>query len=72
MGKLPEAKEQLNEALRLNPNVPEAHNNLGLVLLMEGKPEQSILEFSAALRLKPGFRLAQENLNRAQAQVKAQ
>lgn len=70
-GKLPEAGEQLNEALRLNPNSPEAHNNLGLVLLLQGEPEKSIVEFSAALRLKPEFSLAQENLTRAQAQIKA-
>jgi Flp pilus assembly protein TadD len=71
MGKLSEAREQLGTALRLNPNSPEAHNNLGLVLLMQGDADKSIPEFSTALRLKPEFRLAQENLNRAQALVKA-
>jgi Flp pilus assembly protein TadD len=71
LGKLPEAREQLGMALRLNPNSPEAHNNLGLVLLMQGDADKSIPEFSTALRLKPEFKLAQENLNRAQAQLKA-
>jgi len=64
------AREQLNESVRLNSNSPEAHNNLGLVLLMQGDPERSIPEFSTALRLRPEFRLAQENLNRAHAQIK--
>lgn len=70
-GKLPEAAEQLNEALRLNSSSPEAHNNLGIVLLMQGEPEKSISHFSTALRLRPDFRLAQDNLNRAQAQIRA-
>ena len=70
-GKLAEAEEQLNGALQQNPNSPEAHNNLGWVLLLQGHPEKSIQEFSTALRLKPEFKLAQENLNRAQAQLKA-
>lgn len=70
-GRLTEAAEQLDEALRLNPNSPDSHNNLGLVLLMQGEPEKSIPEFSLALRLKPEFRVAEDNLNRAQAQIKA-
>jgi Flp pilus assembly protein TadD len=69
-GKLEEAEEQLNGALQQNPNSPEAHNNLGWVLLLQGHPEKSIEEFSTALRLKPDFKLAQENLNRAQAQLR--
>jgi Flp pilus assembly protein TadD len=68
-GKLNEAVEQLNEAVRLNPNSPEAQNNLGLVLLMRGDAAQSIAHFSNALRLRPDFKLAQDNLNRAQSQL---
>jgi Tfp pilus assembly protein PilF len=68
--KLREAGEQLTEAIRLNPNSPEAHNNLGVVMLMRGEPERGIPEFVTALRLNPDFRLAQENLNRARAQLK--
>jgi tetratricopeptide (TPR) repeat protein len=61
----------LNEAIRLDPNIAEAHNNLGLVLLMQGNPEKSIPHFSTALRLKPDLKVAQDNLNRAQAQINA-
>jgi hypothetical protein len=41
------------------------------VLLLQGHPEKSIPEFSTALRLRPDFKLAQENMNRAQAQINA-
>ncbi len=70
-GRLPEAVEQLNEALRLNPNSAEAHTTLGVVLLRSGKAEDSIPHFLAALRLKPDWALARDNLKRAQAQITA-
>jgi Tfp pilus assembly protein PilF len=69
--RLPEAVEQLNEALRLNPNSAEAHTTLGVVLLRSGKAEDSIPHFLAALRLKPDWALARDNLKRAQAQITA-
>jgi Flp pilus assembly protein TadD len=71
LGRLKEAEEQLNGALQENPNSADAHNNLGWVLLLQGHPEKSIPEFSTALRLRPDFKLAQENMNRAQAQINA-
>jgi Tfp pilus assembly protein PilF len=70
-GKLAEATEQLNEALRLNPNSAEAHHNLGLVLFASGKEEEGVAEFSAALRLKPDLTVARDSLERAQAQINA-
>jgi Flp pilus assembly protein TadD len=70
-GKFSEATSQLSEALRLEPGNAEAHNNLGLVLLMAGQPEKSLPHFSAALRLKPNFAAASENLKRAQRQIDA-
>jgi Flp pilus assembly protein TadD len=63
-----EATEQLNEALRLNPDSAEAHNNLGLVLLASGQARASIPHFTAALRLKPDLAVARQNLARAQVQ----
>jgi Tfp pilus assembly protein PilF len=70
-GKLAEAVEQLNEALRLNSNSAEAHTTLGVVLLRSGRAEESIPHFSAALRLKPDWALARDNLKRAQNQINA-
>jgi len=72
VGRLPEAIEQLREALRLNPNSAENHNNLGLTLLASGKARESIPEFEAALRLKPELTGAADNLRRAQAQLGSQ
>jgi Flp pilus assembly protein TadD len=70
-GKFSEAASRLNEALRLKPNSTEAHNNLGLVLLMAGEPAKSLPHFAAALRLKPNFAVARENLKRAQKEIEA-
>ncbi len=72
VGRLPEAIEQLHEALGLNPNSAENHNNLGLTLLASGKARDSIPEFEAALRLKPELKGAADNLRRAQAQLGSQ
>jgi Flp pilus assembly protein TadD len=69
LGRTAEAVEELDEALRLNPNSAEAHNNLGLVLLASGKAEESIPHFSTAIRLKPELAVARDNLKRAQTQI---
>ena len=68
-GKLAAAMEQLNEALRLNPNSAETHEALGVALAMSGKAEQSIPHFLAALRIRPDWALARDNLKRAQNQI---
>ena len=68
-GKLTEAAGQLNKALRLDPNSAETHEALGVVLAMSGKPEESIPHFLAALRIKPDWALAKDNLKRAQNQI---
>jgi len=72
LGRIPEAIDQLHEALRLNPHSAEAHNNLGLALLASGRTRESIPEFEAALRLKPELRDAVDSLRRAQAQLSSQ
>ena len=59
-------------ALHLNPNNAEAHNNLGLTLLVIGRARASIPEFETALRLKPTLEIAGKNLRRAQAKLESQ
>jgi len=54
-----EAARHFAEALRLRPAYPEAHNNLGGVLLMQGRRAEAIEQFTAALRAKPDFAAAQ-------------
>ena len=52
-GKLDEAIAEYREAMRLKPDYPEAHNNLGVTLKDQGKLDEAIAEYREALRLKP-------------------
>ena len=49
-------------AERLDPSSAEAANNLGLVLLQQGKVKEAKEKFEAALRFKPDLALACNNL----------
>ena len=51
-GRYADAAQSLLRALQLDPNLPEAHNSLGEVLLQQGKLEKAALEFAAALKLQ--------------------
>jgi tetratricopeptide (TPR) repeat protein len=52
----------LRTALRLNPNIPEAHNNLGTALAQAGRLEEAASSFQEAVRLKPDYADAHNNL----------
>ncbi|MHB1309857.1 MAG: tetratricopeptide repeat protein [Limisphaerales bacterium] len=67
--KYPEAREALNQALALRPDLTEAHAELGSILAAEGKPEEALRRYDEALRLRPesGARL---QLERADALVR--
>jgi predicted O-linked N-acetylglucosamine transferase (SPINDLY family) len=59
------------QALRLYPDYPEAHNSLGAVLHAQGKTEEAVACYQQALRLKPNYAEAHTNLGVAlQAQGK--
>ena len=60
-----EAMAHLNEALRLNPDYPEAHDNRGLALQLMGRYEEAAAEHAAALRLEPAFAEAHNNMGAA-------
>ncbi len=53
------------DALRLNPEDPLAHNNLGLILARRGTRADAVFHFREALRLDPGYAAAAENLRSA-------
>jgi tetratricopeptide (TPR) repeat protein len=55
----------VNEALRLKPDFAEAHFELGLITLSEGKTEQSIASLQKAVSLEPGFAAAHYRLGLA-------
>jgi predicted O-linked N-acetylglucosamine transferase (SPINDLY family) len=59
------AIECLDQALRLRPNIPEAHNNLGIVLAQEGRLAEALASFQQAVRLEPGYAEAHNNLGNA-------
>jgi Tfp pilus assembly protein PilF len=51
----PEARRQLEEAIRLHPGSAEAHGALGEVLARGGRREEAIARFRTALRLDPSL-----------------
>jgi predicted O-linked N-acetylglucosamine transferase (SPINDLY family) len=57
-----EAEASYREALRLRPNYPEAHNNLGAVLSDLGRPAEAEASCREALRLWPNYPEAHNNL----------
>lgn len=52
----------------VNPNVSFAQNDLGGILLREGRVEEAIPHFKKAVALEPGFSQAQNNLGLALVQ----
>ncbi len=64
-----DAIAELTEALRLKPDYPEAHYNLGGTLMTRGQFDDAIAHYTEALRLKPDFAEAHNNLGVAFAAV---
>jgi tetratricopeptide (TPR) repeat protein len=64
-GRIPEAIQQFEAALRLAPDDVEVRDNLGVTLEHAGRTAEAIQQFEAALRLKPDFPVAHSNLGNA-------
>ncbi|HSN89937.1 MAG TPA: tetratricopeptide repeat protein [Anaeromyxobacteraceae bacterium] len=64
-GDLGGAIARYREALRLNPNAPEARNNLGNALVTAGAREEGIAHLREAVRRWPGYVGALSNLGAA-------
>jgi WD40 repeat protein/tetratricopeptide (TPR) repeat protein len=60
-----EAIAQPPAAIRLKPDLAEAHYNLGRALKAEGNLEEAIAEYRTAVRLQPDFAAAHSNLGNA-------
>jgi Flp pilus assembly protein TadD len=59
-----EAATLLQQAVQLRPDLPQAHNNLGIALAELGNLEGARREFETVLRLDPANRSAKSNLER--------
>jgi tetratricopeptide (TPR) repeat protein len=57
-----QAREYLEETLRLKPNYPEAWNNLGMIAAQLGHPDEAIHDFQQSLAQRPGYATALLNL----------
>ena len=60
-----EAVRTYGQALALNPDSDQAHNNLGLTWQAQGREQEAVAEFREATRLNPGFETARFNLANA-------
>lgn len=61
-GRVEEAIDLWNEALRLDPADEDIHYNLGLALSRQGKNDEAIQQYEAALRIFPDYVEAHNNL----------
>ncbi len=63
--RLDEAQAHYEEAIRLQPGVPEPHYNLGLALARLNRRAEAINQYQEALRLQPDYAEAHNNLGNA-------
>jgi protein O-mannosyl-transferase len=61
-GRLPEARTHYESALSLQPDLPEALNGLGVVYAKTGDIERAIQELQRAIKSRPGYQDAIDNL----------
>lgn len=61
-GAIGEAKSCFVEAVAISSDYAEAHNNLGHILILERRYQEAADEFRAALRCRPNWDVAENNL----------
>lgn len=61
LGRLDQALEAFNEALRIKPDFAEAHCNRAIVLQRQERLEEALKAFDRALRIKPDLANAHNN-----------
>lgn len=62
LGQMEEAERHLREALKMDPNLPDALTNLGSVLLRQERYQESAEHSQRALELSGDFAMAHNNL----------
>jgi predicted O-linked N-acetylglucosamine transferase (SPINDLY family) len=65
LGRLDAAVAACGAALRIKPDLAEAHSNLGVVLHDLGRLEAAVASYGAALSIKPDYAEAHSNLGSA-------
>jgi tetratricopeptide (TPR) repeat protein len=68
-GRMADAIAEYQVALKIRPDYPEAHFNLGNALLAVGKPADAIAQFRAAVQAAPLYAEAHNNLGNAMLQA---
>ncbi len=66
-GRLDEAVASYGRALALRPELPEAHNNLGVALRGQGRLSEAVTHYGRAVALRPDYPEAHNNLGIALA-----
>jgi Flp pilus assembly protein TadD len=66
-GRFDEGIAECESALRIDPDFPEAHHNLGIAYARSGRMELAIPEFEKAVLLRPDEAIYRHNLERARA-----
>jgi protein O-GlcNAc transferase len=62
LGNLDEAVAAYRQAIRLKPDLADAHSNLGVALYEQGKLDEAVVGYLQAIRIKPGYAEAHSNL----------
>jgi Flp pilus assembly protein TadD len=61
------AVDELKNAIKLKPGVPEAHNNLGWAYEQLGEYNLAVDEYKKAIQAKPAWELPKNNLKRVRS-----
>jgi tetratricopeptide (TPR) repeat protein len=69
LGELQEAEKLYREFIGISPSLVKAHNNLGLVLVNQGRYKEAVQQFQKASNMDPSFQLAADNLRLAMEQL---
>jgi Flp pilus assembly protein TadD len=64
-GRLGEAETRLRQALAVDPELPRAHERLGMIALADGRPRDAVRELERALDERPVPPGVRFNLGRA-------
>jgi len=66
-GRVQQAIESYESALRIAPNNVVAHTNLGIAFFTVGRVPEAIAQYEAALRIMPDYQPARRSLELARA-----